>query len=308
MIKPIIRRFIPDYQNVSEPAVREKYGVLGGALGIACNIFLFAVKITVGLTINSIAVISDAFNNLSDFGSALVSVIGARLSGKRADEGHPYGHGRAEYISAFLIGVLIVVFGIELLKSSVAEILSPAGIGYSPIAMVIFSVSIPVKLWMWHYNRFMGKRIKSQILLAAAKDSLNDLIATCGVILSAVLSPIIKFSLDGIAGLCISLMILWTGIGIARNTIDRLLGAAPPSELIQSIEKKLMDEKKILGTHDLMVHDYGPGRTIASVHAEVPDNLSIIDVHNVIDAIENDILRELGVDIVIHMDPVPYKD
>lgn len=308
MIKPIIRRFIPDYQNVSEAAVREKYGVLGGALGIACNIFLFAVKIAVGLTMGSIAVISDAFNNLSDFGSALVSVIGARLSGKRADEGHPYGHGRAEYISAFLIGVLIVVFGIELLKSSVSEILSPAGIGYSPVAMVIFSVSIPVKLWMWHYNRFMGKSIKSQILLAAARDSLNDLIATGGVILSAVLSPIIKFSLDGIAGLCISLMILWTGIGIARNTIDRLLGAAPSSELIQSIEKKLMDEKKILGTHDLMVHDYGPGRTIASVHAEVPDNLSIVDVHNVIDGIENDILQELGVDIVIHMDPVPYKE
>lgn len=308
MIKPIIRHFIPDYQNVSEPAVREKYGVLGGALGIACNIFLFAVKIAVGLTIGSIAVISDAFNNLSDFGSALVSIIGAHLSGKRADEGHPYGHGRAEYISAFLIGVLIVVFAVELLKTSVSEILNPVEVGYSPIAMVIFSISIPVKLWMWHYNRFMGKRINSQILLAAAKDSLNDLIATCGVILSAVLSPIIKFSLDGIAGICISLMILWTGIGIVRNTIDRLMGAAPPCELIQNIEKKLMSEEKILGTHDLMVHDYGPGRTIASVHAEVPDNLSIVDVHNVIDAIENDILRELGVDIVIHMDPVPNKE
>ena len=308
MIKAIIKRFVPDYQNVSEPVVREKYGVLGGTLGIVCNIFLFIIKIGVGATIGSIAVISDAFNNLSDFGSSLVSVIGSRLSGKRADEDHPYGHGRAEYISAFLIGILIVVFGIELLKSAAAEIVSPSDIGYNRVALVILSISIPIKLWMWHYNRFMGKRIQSPILLAAARDSLNDLVATCGVIASAILSPFVAFPLDGIAGICISFMIMWTGIGIARNTIDRLLGAAPPSELIHSIEKKLMDEKKILGTHDLMVHDYGPGRTIASVHAEVPDDLSIVEVHNVIDAIENDILRELGVDIVIHMDPVPHKE
>ena len=307
MIRPIIKRFVPDYQNVSDPNVRQKYGVLGGVLGIICNIFLFIIKIVVGFTIGSIAVISDAFNNLSDFGSALVSVIGARLSGKHADEGHPYGHGRAEYISAFLIGILIVVFGIELLKSSVSEILNPVVIGYSTIAIVILSISIPVKLWMWHYNRFMGKRINSPILLAAAKDSLNDLIATCGVILSASLSPIVDFPLDGIAGVCISLMIIWAGAGVVRNIIDKLLGAAPSPELIESIEEKLLAEDKILGTHDLMVHDYGPGRTIASVHAEVPDDLSIVEVHNVIDAIENDILRELGVDIVIHMDPVPHK-
>ncbi len=305
MIDAIIKKFIPNYNNISDPNVRQRYGILGGVLGIICNVILFFIKLVVGIFIGSIAVISDAFNNLSDLGSSLVTVIGARISGKTADEAHPYGHGRAEYISALLIGVLIIICAFELLKSSVEAIITPKEIGLTTVSLVILLLSLPIKLWMWHYNRVMGKRIKSSILIAASRDSRNDLIATSGVIASATLASYHDFPIDGVVGVCVSLMIFWTGFTVARDTIDSLLGSAPSDELIQSIENKLMSCKYILGTHGLMVHDYGPGRIIASVHAEVPDDLSLTEVHNVIDKIEHEIMQELFVDIVIHMDPVP---
>lgn len=307
MLKFIIRRFIPNYEDVKNIEVRKNYGVLGGILGIICNLFLFIAKLVVGVVINSIAVISDAFNNLSDLGSAIVSIIGSRLSGKRADEEHPYGHGRAEYISALIIGVLIIFMGIELFKSSVSELLNPKPVNINIVSALILLVSVVVKLWMWHYNKYMGKQINSSILMSAAQDSLNDTVATLLVIASAIVAPFVAFPIDGIAGILVSVGIVWSGIGVAISTINTLIGAAPDSQLISQIEEMVMSGENVLGMHDLLVHDYGPGRTIASVHAEVPDNLSLIEVHEMIDVIEHKIMQEMGVDIVIHMDPVPQK-
>lgn len=307
MLKFIIRRFIPNYEDVKNIEVRKNYGVLGGILGIICNLFLFIAKLVVGVVINSIAVISDAFNNLSDLGSAIVSIIGSRLSGKRADEEHPYGHGRAEYISALIIGVLIIFMGIELFKSSVSELLNPKPVNINIVSALILLVSVVVKLWMWHYNKYMGNQINSSILMSAAQDSLNDTVATLLVIASAIVAPFVAFPIDGIAGILVSVGIVWSGIGVAISTINTLIGAAPDSQLISQIEEMVMSGENVLGMHDLLVHDYGPGRTIASVHAEVPDNLSLIEVHEMIDVIEHKIMQEMGVDIVIHMDPVPQK-
>lgn len=305
MIRVLIKKLIPDYEKIHNPEVREKYGVLGGVLGILCNAVLFLLKLFIGFAISSIAVISDAFNNLSDMGSSVVTVVGAKFSGRRPDSGHPYGHGRAEYISSLIVSFLIILFGLELLKNSGEKILHPEETTVGPLAVGLLLISVPVKIWMWSYNRCMGKMIDSSILMAAAKDSLNDVIATGAVILSAVLSPFVSFPLDGIMGAAVSCLILWTGYGIARDTIDRLLGRQPEEQLRSRIEEMVLESDIVLGMHDLMVHDYGPGRTIASVHAEVPDNLTLVEVHGVIDGIEHRILAELQVDIVIHMDPVP---
>ena len=304
MINILIDKFIQNSDDISNPNVRKRYGVLGGILGIICNLFLFFLKIIVGTIINSIAVISDAFNNLSDLGSSLVTIIGAKLGGKRADMEHPYGHGRAEYISALIISFLIIFFGIELLRNSAQKIFEAEEVSMSIVSIIILIISVPVKLWMWHYNTVMGKKIDSAILLAAARDSLNDTIATSAVIISAVIAPFVSFPIDGIAGVCISVLIVKTGFDIAKETADSLLGAAPDERLASKIEEYLIAEDKIIGMHGLMIHDYGPGCKIASVHAEVPANLSLVEVHEAIDEIEHKILNELNVDIVIHTDPI----
>ncbi len=304
MINVLIKKFIPNSDDISSPDVRKKYGVLGGVLGIICNLLLFLIKIIIGIIINSIAVISDAFNNLSDMGSSLVSIIGAKVGGKSADLEHPYGHGRAEYISTLIISFLIIFFGIELLRSSAGKIINAEAVSTNIISIVILGVSVFVKLWMWHYNKYMGKKINSAILLAASRDSLNDVVATGAVIISAFIAPYVAFPIDGIAGICISALIIKTGFDIAKETADRLLGAAPDEELSAKIEEYLIAEDMIIGMHGLMIHDYGPGCKIASVHAEVPANLSLVEVHNVIDGIEHKILSELSVDIVIHTDPI----
>ena len=268
---------------------------------------LFVTKLVVGAASGSIAVISDAFNNLSDMGSSLVTVIGARVSGKRADKEHPYGHGRAEYISALVVAILIIVFGIELLKSSAGKLFEYEKVEMNIVSAVILILSILVKLWMWHYNRVMGRKINSELLAAAARDSLNDAAATGAIVVSAIVAGFVGFPIDGIAGICMSALIIFTGCGLVKTTADRLMGAAPDENLIAHIEEILMSEDSVLGLHDLMVHDYGPGRMIGSVHAEVPEDMQLCEVHRVIDEAEHRIMRETGVDIVIHMDPVPYK-
>ncbi|MBE5039924.1 cation diffusion facilitator family transporter [Ructibacterium gallinarum] len=308
MIQLLVHKFIPNYMQTKDAQVRKQYGVLGGVLGILCNSLLFLLKLLAGLAAGSIAVVSDAFNNLSDLGSSVVSVVGAKLSSRRPDSGHPYGHGRAEYVSALIVAFLIILFGLELLKSSAEKIFRPEALSISPMTVGILVLSVLVKLWMWSYNRFMGKTIDSPILLAAARDSLNDVIATSAVIVSTFLSPFVPFSLDGFMGLVVSCLVIWTGYGVARDTIDKLLGRKPEETLRRQLEKRILSNPIVLGMHGLMVHDYGPGRTIASVHAEVPENLTLVEVHSVIDKIEHQILNELNVDIVIHMDPVPVPD
>lgn len=305
MTKFLINRLISDNTNTSDTEVRKKYGVLGGVIGLVCNGILFLTKLIVGMAINSIAVVSDAFNNLSDMGSAVVSVAGAYLSSRRPDDDHPYGHGRAEYISALIIAILIMMVGFELFKGSAGEIIDPQPVSVNAVTVVLLIASVLVKIWMWSSNRYMGKKINSAILMAAARDSLNDVIATAVVVVSALISPYISFPLDGIMGVLVSCLIIYTGYGIARDTIDKLLGQNAGGKLQTEIEEALLENSIIMGMHGLMVHDYGSGRKIASVHAEIPDTMSLVEAHKLVDSIEHKILSELNVDIVIHIDPVP---
>ena len=304
MIKWLIRRFIPDYEQVTNKKTRERYGVLGGVLGVICNVFLFMVKLTIGALTNSIAIISDAFNNLSDMGSSLVTVIGVKMSNRRADKEHPFGHGRIEYISALIVSFLIMMVGVELLKGSVDKIFHPEKPEFNLVLLIILSLSVLVKVWMFSYNRYIGRKINSAVIKANAHDSLNDVLATGAVIVSAVAGNFVSFPVDGIVGTLVSLLVLYAGYQIARDTISVLLGSPPDPQLVKEMNDIILAQEGIAGTHDLIVHDYGPGRVMASVHAEVPDDADVVKIHEVIDRAEKDIYRDMGVHIVIHMDPI----
>lgn len=304
MIKWLIRRFVPNYEQVTNKKVRERYGVLGGILGIICNLFLFLVKLAIGTVMHSIAITSDAFNNLSDMGSSFVTIIGAKMSNRHADKEHPFGHGRIEYISALIVSFLIMLVGVELLQGSVDKILHPEKPTFSVILIVILALSMLVKVWMFSYNRYIGNKINSGVIKATARDSLNDAMATGAVIVSTVIGSFVNLPVDGIVGTIVSLLVLYAGFGIAKDTISVLLGSQPDPELVREINENILARDGIVGTHDLIVHDYGPGRVMASVHAEVPDDIDVVKIHEVIDEAEKDIFRELNVHIVIHMDPI----
>ncbi|GAE87153.1 cation diffusion facilitator family transporter [Acetivibrio straminisolvens] len=307
MIKLIIKWFIKDYRNVTDKKIRESYGVLSGVIGIICNIFLFILKIITGLFINSIAVISDAFNNLSDLGSSLVAIFGVKLSNRPPDDEHPHGHGRYEYISSLVVSFIIFAVGLELLRNSFGKIVKPEEVTFNAISILMLIISILVKLWMFSYNRYIGGVINSGINKATAQDSLNDAIATTAVLAGTLIGRAVPFPLDGIMGLIISVLIMYTGFGIAKDSVDLLLGLCPDEELTERI-KSYFYRREIKGIHDLKVHDYGPGRISASIHAEVSEGENIVEIHSVIDEIEQRIKNELGVDIVVHMDPVGDKN
>lgn len=304
MTKFLIKKFIVDYENITDKTVREKYCVLAGIMGICNNFLLFVLKLVIGGLLNSIAIISDAFNNLSDMGSSLVSIIGAKMSNMKPDKEHPFGHGRIEYLSSLLVAVIIFMVGFTLLKTSFSKIFTPEKLNFNPILILILILSVLVKVWMFSYNRYMGKKINSTVLNATASDSLNDVYATGVVILSTILSLFTNFPLDAVLGVGVSILILFAGFNIAKDTVDLLLGKAPDKELIKSIETILLNNKRIVGVHDLIVHDYGPGRIIASVHAEVRDDENVVEIHEIIDALENRIQTELGIIMIIHMDPI----
>lgn len=305
MIKFLVKTFITDSENTQNASVREKYSVLGGILGIICNLFLFLLKISIGFFIGSIAIISDALNNLSDTGSSLISIIGAKFSNKKPDREHPFGHGRFEYISSLIVAFIILLVGFELLKAGVDKIIHPESVTLNFVMIVILTLSVLVKVWMYSYNKYLGKKINSSILIAASRDSLNDVISTLVLICTAVLSDFFKIPhLDGIAGTVVSLLIIRSGIEIAHDTIGMLLGSPPSKDTTDKITSLISSEKHIVGVHDLIVHDYGPGRVMASVHAEVPDNCNIVEIHEVIDALEKKIESEMGIHMVIHMDPI----
>jgi len=304
LIKLLIKWYVKDYRNITDPKVRESYGVLSGVLGIFCNLFLFIVKISTGLLINSIAVISDAFNNLSDLGSSLISILGVKLSSRPPDSEHPHGHGRYEYITSLAVSFVIFGVGLELLRNSFQKVMKPEEVIFSPISIILLVVSVFVKLWMFSYNRYIGKAINCGINKATASDSLSDVIATSAVIAGTLLGRVVNFPFDGVLGLVISVLIMNTGFGIAKDSVDLLLGSSPDPELIDSINSYVLRGKGIKGVHDLKVHDYGPGKISASIHAEVSEGANIVEIHSQIDEIEQRIKSELGVDIVIHMDPV----
>lgn len=304
MIQLIIRTFIKDYKNVSNRHIREMYGVLGGILGIICNLLLFMLKLSIGLFINSIAVVSDAFNNLSDLGSSLIAIIGIKMSNRPPDHEHPFGHGRIEYIASLMVAFIIFSVGLQLLSSSFSKVLAPEPVTFNPLLLLILVLSVLVKVWMFSYNNFISKTIHSGINKATAYDSLNDAIATSAVIATTIVGHFISFPIDGIVGLAISLLILYTGYTIAKDTVNLLLGSSPKPELVQAINSLVLEGQSIVGTHDLKVHDYGPGRIIASIHAEFLDTVNIVEAHGIVDDLERRISDELGINMVVHIDPL----
>lgn len=308
MIKLLIRTFVKNYEKTDDKKVRESYSVLGGVLGGICNLFLFAVKLFIGMTMKSIAIMSDAFNNLSDMGSCCVAVIGAKLSNRRPDREHPYGHGRLEYISSLIVAFLIMLVGFELFKSSFDKILHPEEITFSLPMMIILALSLLVKLWMYFVYTYIGKTIDSTVMRATARDSVNDVISTSAVIIATTIGYFLPFSIDGYIGVIVAVYIMYGGFDLTRETIGLLLGTPPSPELIQQITDEVTKADEICGIHDLIVHDYGPGRKFASVHAEIPENSNIVHAHEVIDEVERDVSEKLGIMLVIHMDPVADKD
>ncbi len=307
MFKAFTRLFIKDYENTQSTYVRQKYGMLSGILGILCNLLLFAIKITVGIMISSVAVISDAFNNFSDMGSTVISVIGIKLSNKKPDRDHPFGHGRFEYVSALIVAFVIMLVGFELFRSSFDKILHPSEAQTINWLLIgILCISVPVKLFMFGLNNFLGKAISSPTLIATAVDSRNDSIATSAVIISAIIdgTELLPFAIDGYVGALVSLLIIYAGFSVAKDTVGILLGRAPEKETVNQIRSLLLETPEIIDIHDLIVHDYGPGRLFASVHAEINDSADIIAAHEAIDAAEKYILTKTGCEITIHLDPV----
>jgi len=304
LIKLIIKKFVKNSENINDKNVRESYGVLSGVLGIICNMFLFAVKLILGLFINSIAVVSDAFNNLSDLGTSVIAIFGAKLSSRPPDKEHPHGHGRYEYIASLAVAFVIFAVGFKLLGSSFDKVLNPQKVVLNMLSILILFVTVLVKLWMFSYNSYIGKTINSCINRATAQDSLNDVYATSGVILGIIIGNFTSFPMDGILGIIISGFIMYTGFSVAKDSVNLLLGALPDEETVSKIEKMVLSDDNIKGVHDLKIHDYGPGRITASIHAEVSDKANIVKIHSIIDEIETKVKEELGIDIVIHMDPV----
>jgi len=304
MTKLLLSIFVKNYKNTTDKKVREDYGTLSGVLGIICNFALFLVKMIIGTVMGSIAITSDAFNNLSDMGSSVMAIISSKMSNRKPDADHPFGHGRFEYISSLIISFLIMLVGFELLKGSVEKIFSPQPITLRTSLIIILALSVLVKLWMFIYNNKMGKMINSKVLKAAASDSLNDVLATSGVIISSVVGQKLGLNIDGYIGAIVSVMIMIVGLRLAIDTVNVLLGSAPDLETIQKLESLITKSDCVLGLHDLIVHDYGPGRQFASVHAEVNDKGNIMTIHEEIDALEQEAMREFGIELVIHMDPI----
>lgn len=308
MTQFIIRHFIPDADNVRDAQVRERYGVVSGIVGIFCNVFLFAIKLIIGLITGSISIAADAVNNLSDGLSSLISVVGFKLAGKAPDSKHPFGYGRTEYLAGLAVAFLIGMVGVEFAKTSVDHILHPSAVLFSPVLLVILALSMLVKLWMGAFNRNLGNRIDSTVLRAAMQDSINDVITTSVVIVGMIASQFTSIPVDGYIGLIVAVFILWSGIGIARDTLSPLIGQAADPDIVQSIEDIVLSFDGIIGVHDLIVHNYGAGKSLASIHVEVPDSANFVAIHEVVDEAEKAVWQQTGVFLVIHMDPVSVDD
>lgn len=309
MTQLLIRLFVKDTQNAKEKTVRAAYGNLACVVGIVCNVMLFLGKFTVGTLFGSVAIAADGMNNLSDASSNIVSLVGFKLGARPADSEHPYGHARYEYLAGLAVSVMILVIGVELLKESFAKVLHPTPVAFSALTAAVLVVSILVKLWMSRFNRTIGEKIRSEALLAAAADARNDVITTTAVLAASVAVHLTHIDrLDGVMGLGVAVFILYSGVGLVRSTLDPILGAAPDPELVEYIENKALRYPGVLGVHDLMVHDYGPGNRLASLHIEMDAAGDVMQSHDVIDTIERDFLVQDGLIVTIHFDPVVAGD
>ena len=300
----LVKKFVKDYENVEDKKVRERYGMLSSITGIVCNILLFLIKYLVGLLTSSISIISDAFNNLSDSASCIITMIGYKAAAKPSDKDHPFGHGRVEYLTSLVISFIILLVGFELLRNSFVKLFSPEELKFTAGAVISLAASIGVKLWMSVFNKKLGTRVNSSVMLATSEDSRNDVITTAAALVGLTSSLFTKFPVDAVMGVFVSLFIIKGGYGIVKDTVDQLIGKPADSVLVKKINDLLIEKEKIIGVHDLIVHDYGPGNMLASCHAEVNSNENIVIIHELIDACEREIFEKLGIIMTIHTDPV----
>lgn len=304
----LIKLFIKNSEDIMNPLVRKEYGTLSGGVGIVCNIILFLIKLITGMISASISVIADAFNNLSDAASSIITIIGFKLADKPADNDHPYGHGRYEYLSGLLIAFLIIMTAVELLKGSVDKIINPTEVEFSVFSVVILIFSIGLKMWMALFNKKIGKKLNASAMLATAADSLSDCIATGAVLLSLIVGYVFDINIDGYAGILVALFVFKAGLEAANDTLQPLLGQAPDPEFVKALEADILSEGKIKGIHDMHIHDYGPGRVIVSLHAEIPAEMNVMEAHDIIDNTEERIKRKYKCEISIHMDPIETEN
>lgn len=306
--KLIVNTFIKNKDDYNNEKVRTSYGLLAGIVGILANLILFAIKLFVGIVAKSIAVTADAFNNLSDAASSLITIIGFKLSTMPADKEHPFGHGRLEYVSAMIVAFMVMYVGFQFIKSSFERILNPEAIVFELIPFLLIVISILVKIWLGKFNGFIGKTINSSALRASSLDAFGDVITSSCVALSLLASKFTTFPIDGYIGIIVALMILYSGFNLVKETLNPLLGEAPNPELVTQIKDGVLSYDLISGVHDLIIHNYGPGKCMASIHAEVPANASIIQIHEIIDKAEKEISDKLSIYLVIHMDPINVDD
>lgn len=304
----LVRLFVKNSADVGDPTVRQHYGLLGSGVGIAVNVLLFAAKFFAGLITGSVAITADAFNNLSDAGSSVVTLIGFRLSGQKPDKDHPFGHGRIEYISGLVVAMAILLMGFELARDAVSQILHPAAVDFSTLSAVILLFSIAAKLFLCHFNRTLGRRINSVSMQATSADSMGDAVATSAVLAGSLIGRFFDVNIDGWLGVCVALVILRAGWAAARDTITPLLGTTPDPAFVHSVAATVQAHPEVIGIHDLIVHDYGPGRVMISLHAEVNANGDILTLHDAIDNIERELADKFSCAAVIHMDPVECDD
>lgn len=308
MTEFLVKTFVKDFKMTEDTLVRTRYGLMASIVGICCNVLLFSAKLLVGMLVNSISVTADAFNNLSDAASSVIGFIGVKMAGKPADEDHPFGHGRMEYIAAFIVAFLVIQVGFSFLKTSIGKIIHPEEMTFKAVSVAILLLSVCVKLWMAFFNNTLGKRIQSAVMKATAADSLGDVVTTSATILSILVYGIWGLNIDGIIGIAVSVIVMWAGVKIAKDTLAPLIGEPIDPKLYVEITEFVESYDGIIGSHDLIVHNYGPSRSMASIHAEVPNDVDIEVSHEIIDTIEREAVRKFGIFLVIHMDPVETKD
>lgn len=308
MTERIVRCFIKEHENIADAKVRQAYGRVSGMVGILCNLILFAFKLLAGVMTGAVSIMADAFNNLSDAASSVVTLIGFHMAGKPADLDHPFGHGRIEYLSGLFVSAAILMTGVELLKTSVDKIIHPTELSFNAVSVVILAASILMKLWMSRFNFTLGEKLQSEAMKATATDSLSDCISTAAVLLGVFIAMLTGKNIDGIIGTLVALFVCFAGFNAAKETIQPLLGQAPEPELVENIRKRVTQEDMVLGVHDLIVHDYGPGRRMISLHAEISYKEDIMAAHDMIDNIERDLCEQFQCLATIHMDPVVTDD
>lgn len=308
MTELLVRLFIKEKEGAQAASVRVSYGILSSVVGVICNVFLFLVKITIGMLINSISVMADAFNNLSDAASSIISYLGVKMANRPADKEHPFGHGRYEYIAALVVAFLVLQVGLSFMKNSISKILNPEAVHANWILVGILSISILIKIWLGVFNRSLDRRIHSAVLKAASADAFGDVMITLATVASIVTAKVTGLQIDGIMGVAVSVVVLWSGLKIAKETLEPLIGQAATPELFKEITEFVERYEGIEGSHDLIVHNYGPTHTMATIHAEVSKEMGMEEAHTTIDRIEREILRTMGIFLVIHMDPIEVND